>query len=83
VSLTGEDVIEDTDSTYVVRYDYQLGFLTDSYRVYIGMAIFRIKLNDEDGLWYIGSWEDSRSAAGEAAGKDTWGKLKGEIRATS
>jgi hypothetical protein len=83
LSLGEGEVAEDTDSTYVVQHDYELGLFRGRYKFYMGTAIFRLSLNPGDGLWYIRQWEDSRSEAGQAADRDTWGKLKGEIRATS
>jgi hypothetical protein len=79
-----EQVTDETDSTYTVQEDYRLRVVDQEgvLQSYIGTAIFSLRL-EEDGLWYIYEWQDFRPESGEADGKDTWGMLKGEIRATT
>jgi hypothetical protein len=85
LDLMSERLIMETDSTYEVLEDYQL-FLrlegSEEFEVYIGTARFSMRL-DSDGLWYMHRWEDARRDTGIVADRDTWGKLKGEIRATT
>lgn len=85
LDFTSETLIAETDSTYEILKDYQLFLRLEAFakfEVYIGTARFSIRL-DTDGLWYINRWEDARRDTGIVADKDTWGKLKGEIRATT
>jgi hypothetical protein len=84
LDFTSETLISETDSTYEILRDYQLFLRLETFArfaVYIGTARFSMRL-DTDGLWYINRWEDARRDTGIVADKDTWGKLKGEIRAT-
>jgi hypothetical protein len=73
-----------TDSTYVLQADYRLRIvdMQGLLESYVGTAVFHIRLG-KDGLWYIREWQDFRPEAGEEDEKDTWGMLKGEIRATT
>jgi hypothetical protein len=84
LDFTSETLIVETDSTYEVLRDYQLFLRLEAFtkfEIFIGTARFSMRL-DTDGLWYINRWEDARRDTGIVAGKDTWGKLRGEIRAT-
>ena len=78
-----EDVTEDTDSTYTVQEDYRLRVVDQEgvLESHVGTAIFYLRL-EEDGLWYIREWQDFRPVSDAEDGKETWGMLKGEIRAT-
>ena len=85
VDFTAETLVGETDSTYEVLKDYQLYLRQEAYEsfeIYIGTARFSMRV-ESDGLWYIHRWEDARRDTGIVADKDTWGKLKGEIRATT
>jgi hypothetical protein len=85
VDFTAETLVGETDSTYEVLKDYQLFLRREAYEsfdIYIGTARFSMRV-ESDGLWYIHKWEDARRDTGIVADKDTWGKLKGETRATS
>lgn len=85
VDFTAETLVGETDSTYEVLKDYQLYLRRGAYEsfdIYIGTALFSMRV-ESDGLWYIHRWEDARRDTGIVADKDTWGKLKGEIRATT
>jgi hypothetical protein len=74
-----KQVSVDTDSSYVVQEDYTLITKLEKLETFTGTAIFSLK-RLSDGLWYMEKWEDSRP---EGEGQyDTWGILKGEIRAT-
>jgi hypothetical protein len=78
-----ETVTDDTDSTYAVQENYRLRVVNPQgvLESYVGTAVFYLRLG-EDGLWYIREWQDFRPEAGDGNGKETWGMLKGEIRAT-
>jgi ketosteroid isomerase-like protein len=89
LNFTGETLLEDSENTYDVLKDYELWLRMEpteegesQWRIYIGTARLLIE-REPDGLWYIQRWEDARSEAGVEAGKDTWGKLKGETHATT
>lgn len=85
LDFTAETLVGETDSTYEVLKDYQLYLRFreyETFEIYIGTARFSMRV-DSDGLWYIHRWEDARRDTGIVADKDTWGKLKGEIRATT
>jgi hypothetical protein len=81
LTFTEESIIEETDSTQVVQQDYSLIIKIENIETYKGTARFYMR-RLSDGLWYLYRWEDNRT---EAEGEDfeTWGYLKGLIRATT
>jgi hypothetical protein len=78
-----DEVITDTDSTFVLKQDYDLILLFDgSLRTYSGTVLFSMKKKVSDGLWYMRWWQDFRPEV-VVEGRDTWGYLKGFIRGTT
>ncbi len=79
------EVAEDTDSTYVVYYEYTLKILPsgDTWRYFYGIAHFYMRMDPADQLWYLYRWDDFRPQEIPEDSRGTWGLLKGEIRATT
>ncbi len=77
------DVVTSTDSTYVVYHDYTLKILQEEWIVFEGKALFRMRKDPSDNLWYIYGWDDFRQKIIPDDTRGTWGLLKGEIRATT
>ncbi len=75
------NVIEDTDTSYVVQQDYELTVVGEEWEIFEGTSIFSIHL-ELDGLWYISKWEDFRPEEKPERSSGTWGILKGLIRAS-
>jgi hypothetical protein len=78
-------ITEDTDSTYAVLRDYRLDILErEGWSSYRGAALFRMRQDPSDNLWYMSEWHDFRTEASDSSGiSGTWGLLKGIIRATT
>jgi len=80
--FTGEpNVIEDSDTSYVVKNDYEITVVGEEWEMYHGTSIFSIHL-EPDGLWYINKWEDFRPEEKPEGSSGTWGILKGLTRAS-
>ncbi len=71
-----ETIVEETDTTYVLDSKYEAIIRIGKFRKYEGQMRFTIKRHS-DGFWYIHHLIDDRISSE----KETWGKLKGEIRA--
>jgi len=80
LSLSNETLLEQpTDTTYAGQLDYGIALLLDSdSQTYMGQArLYMRKLSSN--LWRIYRWEDIRP---QDAQFNTWGILRGRIRAT-
>jgi hypothetical protein len=80
LTLSNETVLDEpTDTTYSSQVDYGIALLISAdAQNYSGQArLFMRKLSDN--LWRIYRWEDIRP---QDAPYDTWGILRGRIRAT-
>jgi hypothetical protein len=80
LTFSNEGIIEQTDSTYILQEEYSLIIKMESLETYLGTARLYMKRHSDDGLWWIHKWEDSQLPE---AGEDTWGVLRGEIRAST
>jgi hypothetical protein len=80
LGLTGEVQLEQpTDSTYSGQLNYAIALLLDAdSQTYMGQARLFMR-KSSDNLWHIYRWEDIRP---QDAQFDTWGILRGRIRAT-
>jgi hypothetical protein len=80
LTLTNETVLDQpTDTTYSSQVDYRLMlYLNNHSRTYSGQARLFMR-KDINSLWSIYRWEDIRP---QDAPEDTWGILRGQIRAT-
>ena len=80
LTITNDEVLEQpTDTTYSTQMDYHIALtLNGDAQTYTGQGrLFMRKTSDN--LWHIYRWEDIRP---EDAEHDTWGILRGRIRAT-
>jgi len=79
------EVVEDTDTTYVVYHGYRLEILPrgETWIEYSGRARFHLRMNPEDKLWKMFRWVDFRPEESPEDASGTWGLLKGEVRATN
>jgi hypothetical protein len=80
LALTNETVLDQpTDTTYSSQVDYKLILFLDNHsQTYSGQARLFMR-KDINSLWSIYRWEDIRP---QEAPEDTWGILRGRIRAT-
>jgi len=80
LKLTNETVLDQpTDTTYSSQVDYRLMLYLDNHaQTYSGQARLFMR-KDVSSLWSIYRWEDIRP---QDAPEDTWGILRGRIRAT-
>jgi hypothetical protein len=80
LSLSDSTVLEETETSYSIRYTYSVIFIIDDeFQAYAGQARLMMIKKPDDNLWYLEKWEDIRVEGSE---KETWGILKGRIRAT-
>jgi len=80
LSLSDSTVLEETETSYSIRYTYSVIFIIDDeFHTYAGQARLMMIKKPDDNLWYLEKWEDIRVEGSE---KETWGILKGRIRAT-
>jgi hypothetical protein len=80
LTISNETTLDQpTDTTYSSQVDYRLLlYLNDHSQNYSGQARLFMR-KDANGLWSIYRWEDIRL---QDATEDTWGILRGRIRAT-
>jgi hypothetical protein len=81
LGLSDSTVIEETESLYSIQYAYSfLVILNDEpLQAYSGQARLLMRKEATDNLWRLYRWEDIRAEGSE---DDTWGILRGRIRAT-
>lgn len=80
LGLGDSTVIDDTERLYSIRYAYSLILILGApLETYAGEAQLFMRKETTDNLWYLYKWEDIRMEGSE---KDTWGILRGRIRAT-
>jgi hypothetical protein len=73
-------ILEETDNTYSIQYDYSFALILDGdVHTYSGAARLFMRKQSEDNLWRLYKWEDIRL---EGTADDTWGIIKGTTRAT-
>jgi hypothetical protein len=80
LGLSDSTVVEETEGLYTIQYNYSVIFILDNeFQSYAGQARLVMRKETSDNLWYLYRWEDIRLEGSE---DDTWGILRGRIRAT-
>jgi hypothetical protein len=78
-------VVFESESDYQVAHKYKLEILEEywkPWKKYRGQALFYMRKEPSDNLWYIYRWEDYGTEATDSV-DGTWGMLKGVTRATT
>jgi len=80
LSFADQAEIENTATIYTVQLSYQLNLkLVGVLQGYSGQARIFMRKAVDDNLWHIYRWEDIKL---QDAQRDTWGLIRGRIRAT-